>query len=237
MQQIKKKVLNLLGLGIAVLGCTTVVAEQGDFWAGLDVLQTNYKMKDGYGANVFGKNPVSTNLFVGYDLPRNFYLEGGYESHKSKKSSVRLDGSESLPGNVSTITELGFLNNIDVTSKFNVEHPYLAIGIRPSFLYYKNVSVQVLAGISLSEIKAQYSIIAENNGNTFESINRFFTKRKAIPLIKAGLNYQLSENIAMRLNWSWYNTSRFKISEDNGSPIEIRAKNSFSTGLGLNYLF
>ena len=238
MKKIRKILAIAPGCLAAMLYGGNLLADLSDVYVGMDLLKTNYSTKSGYGSNVFGKDPVATNFFVGYKLPHNLYLELGYERTKSKKRSTRVDGNDSLPGDSDTLLAGGYIY-LDVSSKIKVEHPYLGLGINYNLLSFPKITLSALAGVALTKLQAQY-IIPDDAGVPFPNgpVYTNYSKRALTPLLKIGANYQFSHHVSMRFSGEWHRMSNFKIKAAENPDYEIRAKNnSFATGVGIVYSF
>ncbi len=236
MAQTKNSLILLLGGVITMLSCGSIFAlEQSNFFVGLDVLKTNYSTKSGYGSNVFGKDPVAANLFVGYKLPHNLYLELGYERTKSKRRSTRAEAGDYLPGGTLLIPG----EWTDFNSKIKVEHPYLGLGINYNLVAFPKIILSALAGLSITKVKASYTIPEDDQVIYNPPIYRSFSKRSLIPLLKIVASYKISQHVSMRITGEWHKMSKFKIKPDQQTtaPCEIRVKNGSTAGVGFVYLF
>jgi hypothetical protein len=235
----KAKILTLLIL----LYSSILLADAANFYVGLDFLKTNYSTQEGYGKNVFGKNPTALNAFVGYNLPKNLFLEVGYEWNRSKNNTVKLEeGEQVLPG---------VLNDIELPGAYDITRtvikkklPYFGIGAKYILSDFSKTSISILAGVSIVNVKSYFEIIGNDLINTFpqsaiDDSRKIFNKRKISPLLKLLVQQQLSNNFELRLTNTWYKLNNFKIRgvDNTGEETiaEIRLKNGYSFGVGIVY--
>ena len=214
------------------------VAAVSDLYVGLDVLKTTYATKDGHGSNVFAKNPTAFNAFIGYKLPRNFFVEAGYEWTKSKNRVAKVNAGEYFLG-----TELG--GWMTTSSTIKKQLPYLGVGINYQIPQLSNTSLFALAGISKVKIKATYKVIGDIDDetptqNSIDDSNRTFKKNKIAPMLKLGINHKFSQNIGIHFVGTWYklkNVTLNKPLERPSSTSKIYLKNTYSVGVGASYYF
>lgn len=230
MKKIRKILAIAPGCLAAMLYGGNLLADLSNVYVGLDVLKTNYSTKSGYGSNVFGKDPMALNAFVGYKLPNNFFIEAGYERAKSKSRTAMIDIGY-LPGVYPSIP-LG-MADMNVGTKIKIEHPYVGIGISYPLSFVNNTTVSGLVGLSDTKVKAQLNNI--NNA----SYERNFSKRKINPILKASLNHNISNKLEVRFTATWHKLTNFKIktTELPNGLMELRMKNGYAIGAGIIYNF
>ena len=228
--------LLLLGFFIAMLYCNSLLAEQAklskldNLYVGLDVLQTNYSTKEGYGRNVFAKNPMAYNVFVGYKLPRDFFVEAGYESTGTKKRSESGVKLRDFPGVLDPT-----LNGVPYTvnTKIQVEHPYFGVGVAYPISVFKNTSISGLIGVTATKIKAQMDY--SSNGGRIPTLS--FIKRKIAPTVKLNLNHDFTSHFGVRFNVAWHRLTNFECKDDVHPVYRIKMKDGYAVGVGVIYSF
>lgn len=211
---------------LAALLCGgNVVAAVSDLYVGLDVLKTTYATKEGYGSNVFAKNPTAFNAFVGYRLPRNFFVEAGYEwtGNRGKTTNTTV---ENLPGYVGPSNAILISN---VTSNIKITSPYFGVGISCPISSLKNTKVAGLIGMSATKLSASLNPGTERN----------FVKRKINPMLKASIEHNFTNLLGLRFTATWRQLNSFKLKskESPNSFAEVRMKDGYNFGIGIVYSF
>ena len=215
----------------AILCGSNVCADicPSDFYVGFYVLKTSFSTKAGYGSNVFAKNPTAFNAFVGYKLPRNFFVEAGYEWTGKKGRTVDDVDVSTLPG----ITELpAGLANIPIQTKVKIKSPYIGVGLSYPISFVNNTVISGLVGLSRTKIKAELNDLFTND-NAFGGV---FAKSKTTPMFKIILCHNVSKSLGIRFSATWHKLTNFKILDQN-EFLEIKMKNGYAFGLGVSYSF
>ena len=225
-----------LVLSNELLACSI---DMTNVYVGLDVAKTNYTTQELYGSNTFAKNPTAFNAFVGYNLPKNFSLEAGYESRPTKtRQTVLTGGRDVWPGNV-LVTPGTTTYNID--AKTNEQLPYMGLSASYSPNRSPNTFFSALVGASLVKIKASYAITAiagvPLTATLIDASRINFTKKKVAPVVKLSVNHIFSNNVGVRATGTWHRLNNFKINSNENSSYQIRPKNSLAFGLGVFYQF
>jgi opacity protein-like surface antigen len=235
MKKSQKIIIILSSFLTTILGSTSVLAQQyyskekSNYYLGLDILQTNYSTTDGYGRNIFAKNPLSFNFFLGYRFKENFFLEAGYETTGTKERTIGGVNYGTLPGMLNRI--IG--GSYTINTKIKLEHPYIGVGFEHSVPFFTGTSAFGLIGISATKIKA--SLIGDNINMPCRSFN----KRKVSPILKAGLQHDFTRNFGMHFIIAWHKLTNFKLKSNElpSSVIEIRMKDGYTCGVGAIYSF
>lgn len=224
---------------VAMLYGGNLLADRSNVYVGLDILKTNYATQDRYGSNVFAKAPIAFNAFVGYKLPRNFFVEAGYERTKSKNRTARIGEGDYYPGG--TIPYDPGRYEIYKT-KLKLEYPYLGFGFNCyPFQNFTNTYFSALFGFSVTKANGELNYIDDDlPGLPAPAIiaaeYRTFKKNKIMPMFKVGINHNFSEKFGVRFTGTWHKLTTFKIKSAEG-PIfaQLRFKNGYAFGLGLFY--
>ncbi len=231
MKKIRKILAIAPGCLAAMLYGGNLLADLSDVYVGMDLLKTNYATKDRYGSNVFAKNPMAFNAFVGYKLPHNLFIEAGYERSKSKSRTVNGVDWGDLPGAYPSIPR--GLATMNVETRIKIEHPYVGIGISCPLSFVNNTTVSGLVGLSSTRLRANLNDIDDHSNDSS------FSKRKVNPLVKASLNHSISNSFDVHFTASWHKLTNFKLKTEQApnGPLELRMKNGYAFGLGLTYYF
>jgi hypothetical protein len=242
---VKSRIFNrLLSAFCTVFSLNVAVADSSGLYLGLDALKTNYAMQDRFASNIFGTVSTGLNAFVGYQLPRNFFAEAGYEFDKPKTNTATIKDFDFYPGEIAPRDNPGEFQTYK--SKLKITHPYLGAG----YNYYFCDSCayfSVFAGVSRTKVKASFDLIGYDLPLTPELVagnHRDFKKSKIAPMIRLALNYGISEAVTVRLTGTWRKLNDFRIDSPTSNTDEafapsaiIKLKNGYTAGLGLFYNF
>jgi hypothetical protein len=229
-KNIKKALVIASGFLLTMLLSETIWAASSDFYVGLDLLKTNYSTKEGYGRNVFAKNPTAFNAFVGYKLPRDFFVEAGYETTGTKKRTENGIDVADNPGILGTVARG---NTSDVFTKIKIEYQYFGVGIAHPVSLFTNTKISGLMGLSITRVKALFDDLQD------DELDRSFVKRKTSPVLKVSLNHSLFDKFEMSFTTIWHGMTNFKIKSEESptGPSELRIKNGYAVGIGVIYSF
>lgn len=199
---------------------------------GADLLYANISFHKHYGSNVFAKNFIALNGFVGFTLNNRLGIETGFERAKNKRRHPTIPGGEYVTGwLMPSIIGQGFIK-----SKLKQQHPYIGLTYTNS-INPKTFST-ILIGASLSKIYAKYDISQPNFFISPEATITNFSKTKWVAIAKITYGYKLTNYIAARLVFNFRNTTRFKMkSPDTISKNLAKPNNYFGGGLGLLFFW
>jgi opacity protein-like surface antigen len=208
-------------------------------YVGIEVIKTSMKLKDRYGSNIFKKNPVDYNVFVGFNFTEMLGIEAGYESHKKLKRTARIGAGEYIPGRAAPLPVGRY---VDYDSTIKSYHPYLGITVNNNLVNFgfKNTNLHFMLGASFSKIKAEQTIFADHRGPCSPLRIDIYKKSKVIPMIKIGISQNINENFSIKGSVNWRQTSKFNIRSNRyGSSLAntgtIKLKDSYGVGLSVIY--
>lgn len=228
MKNLKNKLI-----GAAVVCAFAPLANASHFhmdspYIGAEAIQTNQNYKNGFGRNIFAKNPQDYSVFVGSKFYKQFGAELGYEFAPSKNKSITLPA-----GSLATGGSVPLQTNFVFESKIKTTHPYLGIfgEFDHHFAHVGKVKFQAMLGASVSRVKASYTATA------IVSAVRNFSKSKVVPMVKLGATFMATDRVGIRVSANYRNTSSIKAVSKESALVSVRLKDTFGVGLGLTYSF
>jgi hypothetical protein len=209
---------------------------RGQFFVGIDAIYNKLSFKKDYGENIFSKKLTpGLNGFIGCMFNNHFGTEVGFEIEKTSKRTTTIPSKEIVLGAAIPVG----LKSMSFKTKFNQKYPYL--GIISKFNLTTNNLISFFAGISRATIKANYNIFQQDIpgfGPEPENITEIFSKTRFIPMLKAAIEHNINNQLAIKLFANWKNTSKFKLEDKSPDPYPydtIKLKNSFNFGIGITY--
>ena len=241
MRNIKSSICKF-GLAALLIGGSSL-AVAGINWdevkpfVGVNVGKSIQGFKDGFGGDIFEKNPITLSLSAGAKFSDYFGFEMGYETHKKQKSTTRLGEGSKLPG-VSTALAAGEYTVVATT--FDSHHPY--IGVFGETTIVDKTKAQLFLGASLSKIEARQEVIEDNVIGTFsqtdiDNYRHVYKKTKLAPMVRLRVSHEVTDNVSLNAGMKYRYMSNFKIKSTNanGSINEVRMKNAYSFELGVSF--
>lgn len=213
------------------------VADQmcSSFYVGADLAKSNLKFKNGYGANIFAKNPTEGSLFLGTKFTEHFGVEAGYTEQFKKKRTATIGAGDNLPGQPQQTAGQFLITTSDIKG----HHPYIGISINQTFTNNDAYSVAALIGVSISKIIAEFKVTTSDFGalTPAEVINNTssFSKTKAVPMIKLSAARSFNKSVSAHIFGVWKNLSKIKMQAKQFQTVNIRLKDGYSLGLGLTF--
>lgn len=202
-------------------------------YVGVDAIYSSMKFKKDYGDNIFNKKMIpGINVFAGHMFNENWGVEAGYEADKKMKTdNIRVNSGPMVAGNM---VEAGHLF-LDYNTAFKQYHTYLgAIGKYNAF-NNNNLFASLMLGISMTHVNANL-IILRNIVVTHINLTRSFTNTKLIPIIRATLEYKVTDQLGFRASTTWKKTSTFKmLAKEQPSTAIIKLKDTINIGAGVIY--
>ena len=201
-------------------------------YVGIDAVYASMKFKEYYGDNIFNKKEIpGINLFAGHMFNQNWGFEAGYEvDKKMKRDNVRVNSGQTVAGGL-VAPLVGFEN---YNTQLKQHHAYLGV-LGKHNLFSNNVFASLMLGVSLSHIYAKFNMFDDGTPATVD-ITQSFAKTKLIPIIRATVEYKITDKLGLRALTTWRKTSKFKIiAEQANSTAQIKLKNTINVGAGITY--
>lgn len=201
-------------------------------YVGIDAVYASMKFREYYGDNIFNKKEIpGVNLFAGHMFNKNWGFEAGYEvDKKMKRDSVRVNEGQTVAGQL-VAPGLGFE---DYNTHLKQHHAYLGV-LGKHNLFSNNIFASLMLGMSLSHAHAKFNIFDDGTPAHID-MTRSFAKTKLIPIIRATVDYKITDKLGLRALTTWRKTSKFKIiAEQANSTSQIKLKNTINVGAGITY--
>ena len=206
---------------------------------GVDLGFTRVKFNSGDAADkLLNRNLGVFNVFFGFNLNEKWGIEVGYGEAKKKHKDVTFQEGEVAPG-VDPITANEFqIYNTAVQQST----PYLSLRYKQPV--GEKLHLFAAIGVTPMKLYTSWENTADQNGTPPQAgdvamRSRTIETRKTIPLVKAGLYYQINSSVSIRCLATWFNTAKFKHyvpSTSFGSTSALlKEKNSIHYSLGLVY--
>lgn len=243
------KLKTLLATALFITASSPVMAEIAGFsgweygpFIGIDVQLRHVKMPNDFGGNLFKKNYIQGNPFVGVRFNDYLGIEVGYEE-TVKKNSTTINGPGATEvGDLIPATAFHYSNNF-----FRMRGPNANINLYFPFCACDG-KFDVLASVGVSHLKTKltHQITAVSFMGFFRPLTAgemqeqkaTFFKRKLIMRAMVGLQYFIRCNVGVRATYTWENTKKFRNLRDSTiGNEEASLKNSQLYGLGLFWQF
>jgi hypothetical protein len=243
MKNLKKTLKNILLLSVFVSASSSALEFSLKVrpYVGVDAQWKHMDFEPGAGQNIFRKNLLQGNGYLGFDINDYFGLEAGFESTVQKtKTATFYPGDDVLgfvlfPGD--PVEGHTFKNKLSGWHlNFLVFSPWVL----------ENNSLRFFASVGFSHKRLLLidEVLTENGApivsNIVDQLRKTFTARKTLSRLALGAQKMLNENWGVRSSFSWENTNKFRYLKSKESPDGITtasAKNSIALGLGVLYKF
>jgi len=206
-------------------------------YVGADAMYSASTFQQDFGGNVISKKLIpGLNLFFGHMFNEHFGAEIGVDVYKRMKNTVTVETGSVLLGEMITTEPGAPANWISTKTSFSQRHPYAGIIAKANAT--NNNSVSLLAGVSLSHIKINYSAFDDQAHDLLnDEVVRNFSKTKIIPIIRATVEHKFNDKFGVRASLAWKNTSAFKLKSKENPSVGalIKAKDTFTFGIGATY--
>lgn len=205
------------------------------------IKNNNTSFAQGYGKNIYAKNPLMYGIFLGNEFNDRFGIEFAYEAQRKKKQQTELTAGDQFPGNVVVAAGEYYV----LETKSFTQHMQAALFINLyTFKSKPHINIWSQLGASYTQVQAeQYVIDNEEDGlplpADIEASRRTFKAWKLIPMAKLGINYEWTNNIGFSAMASWRQLSLLKVKSKefpNGNT-EIKLKDGISCAVGVYYRF
>jgi hypothetical protein len=235
----KKIIISALLLTSTSFYQSTLMAnEVSNHSLGLEVINTNHGFLEKYGDNIFKENIIQINAFGQYNAKTNFFLEYGCNYMKGLRTAT-VDGGSDLPGAPGSILDYSYTWR----TKIKQTQPYLGVGYNYFISNLPNTYFSLMGGVSMAKIKAMSEIIADEIYGSYtpeviDSTKKNYKKTKPAIVLKAALNYKLTDHFGARVSASWNYLNHFKITSKPSDAVRsstIKLKNYTGVGFGLFY--
>lgn len=245
--------MNLLFLLLLCL--STADALEPHSYIGTHLKMTYMDFEHGYGNELFRKQSLGPNFYIGHRVNEFMGIEIGYEKFYTKpnncsyqsalkgeceltKDSIPTYSSSSTPYSLGTpINEC--LLPFSCEGKGKIKGPY--IGVVGYYSPRENSDLELIGSVGISCLKAHYERHLKVVGGIPYSSSRKFKGSKKVPRIMGGFQYRLSEHLKFRAGIGWINSKRLDIvvnDEYMGSLIpQVKPKNINFWEMGILYNF
>jgi len=230
-----KKVMGCLVF--LVLACGPVVSKDlksEDFYIGLDGQMRQMKFNKDFGHLIMKKNHPQTNIYVGYKIKDNLWIEIGRESTvtKTKETCVyagqRVNGV-AIPASVSPAL---------YRTKVRAKGPHIDLVFSKKI--FDGYSTRALGSVGLSAvtISCQRVLLQAGIPPVYNHPTRDMKKKSISLRLMGGIQHNFRNGIGIRGYLSFVNTGRMDIkSKDSGVkklPVipKVLPKDSFIVGIG-----
>lgn len=206
-------------------------------YVGVDALCYKMRFKEDFGGNIISKKLApGLNLFVGHMLNEYFGAEIGFESYKKMKNiKNNIPDGTTVAGVKIDGNRINYWESY--SSTVSQRHPYF--GLLTKLNITNNYYISVLAGVSLSNIRARYTLFDDEGKHRIleGELVRNFSKTKAIPIVRVSVEHKFNDKVGIRGLLAWKKTSSFTIKskENPDSKTCLKLKDSFNIGLGVSY--
>lgn len=232
-----------------VMAASPVMAEIAGFsgweygpYIGIDVQLRHVKFPNDFGGNLFKKNYIQGNPFVGVRFNDFLGIEVGYEETVKKNATV-ING----PGVIE-------VNDFIPEGAFHYSNNFFRMrgananikAFIPFCVCDEKFDLLGAVGVSHLKTKLTHQITAVSFFGAFRPLTigemqeqkATFFKRRLIMRAMVGLQYFINCNVGVRATYTWENTKKFKNMTDLTVGNEIaKMKNSQLYGLGLFWQF
>ena len=219
--------------------CTYADNVQEGAYVGLDGVYSKIRFKRGYGENIFSEKAApGLNVSGGYMFNGNFGLEVGFEIEKKKRRIDTVFLREYVVGSYLDPNDPSAPDSQTYNTKIYQRHPYM--GVKTKINITDNHGISLLAGVSVSHVKAEYNMFKRiNNAGVSVPVNPgimfgTFSKTRFVPMVRVSIEHAFNR-VGFRVFSSWRNTATFtKIAKERVNG-KIRLKDTVNLGAGIMY--
>ncbi len=233
---------------LAVIFCVSAQATF-DPYAGVDVQQRNMGFQKDYGSNIFHRNSMQNNIYVGLRPTENFGLELGYHRSQKPSKTTMVSGGYYLLGEfvdppVTPPNEIPF---VLTQTSIRTQGPHLNL-IKFFPTRYEKTEFLAALGVTLFSVNFQYKQLADSEIGSYAPENildttRNFSSKRLIPRAMFGLQQKWTDSLGFRVSFVYENTRKFKsmLPKNQSEGLQLLGarepkasiNNSMSYGLGV----
>ncbi len=211
-----------------------LAATEGEFgpYIGGDMQARNMSFKKGFGDDLFKKESMQGNFYLGLKVNKYFGFEIGHQIADKKNRNAS-------PSAMARLVQSGPL--VPGTSQMGTRQikgwNLNVIGFLPISSEYK-MSMIGIAGLSSLEVKLKYTLTYPPRAIVaYQQIK--FKQRKTVLRLGGGVQKMFSDSFGVRTTVVWENTSRFNNITQNyaGNTYTAKLKNSWTYGIGAFIMF
>lgn len=197
---------------------------------GADVQIRRMSFKQGFGDDLFKKESMQGNFYLGFKVNKYFGFEIGHQVASKK--------SRDVPPATTRLGQPGLVAQSEMGTRQIKGWNLNVIGFLPINREYR-VSMIGIAGLSSLEVKLQSiaTLPPAGGGTVYEQIK--FKQRKSVFRLGGGVQKMFSDSFGVRTTVVWENTSRFNNITQNyaGNTYTAKLKDSWIYGIGAFIMF
>jgi hypothetical protein len=206
-----------------------------NMYFGADAVACKMCFKEEAGGNLFKKNSIGCNPFVGISVNDYVSVEAGYQYIGSTRVGVLQTGDQ--VGRNVVINQP--MSPVTYKSSFVIKGPHVNIFLKSQKLLKTPISV--FMGIGLSESRARFERKTIQFTNIVGFRTRVFEKSKTLKRLTFGANYEVSDNMSCRITAVVMDTRKLHAYPNDGTyslyVSEIIPKNIICYSAGLKWKF
>ncbi len=226
----------LFFLSFIIFACEpTICLEREDFYFGLDGQIRNMGYKKGFGDLVIRKSHPQYNVYLGYKINENIWLEIGEESTQTKVKHSNVVTGQRVTGNLLPRD----LSPALFKTKIKVRGPHLDLVFSKRILNDTPLSAIGSVGLSQLTIIYERNLIAAGIPPCALGMEKTLKKKSVALRAMGGIQYTFDNGMGLRVSLNFVNTGnmvvKVKDSDSRKFLIEprVRPKDSLSAGIGL----
>lgn len=200
-------------------------------YIGGDVQIRKMPFKQGFGDDLFKKESIQGNFYLGFKVNKYFGFEIGHQVANKKDRDV--------PSAVTRLGQAGGLAAASETGTRQIKGWNLnVIGFLPISNEYQ-MSMIGIAGLSSLEVRLKYAGSNPIGGGGAFREQIKFKQRKNVLRLGGGVQKMFSDSFGIRTTVVWENTSRFNNITQNytGRTYTAKLKDSWTYGIGAFIMF
>lgn len=251
--------MNLLFLLLAF--ASTAKALEPHTYVGTHLKMTHMDFERGYGDDLFKKQSLGPNFYIGQRINDFIGIEIGYEKFYTKphncsyesamKGECNISSSPSsfeegkkpyavAPSSYSLGTPINeCLTPFSCEGKGKIKGPYFSIV--GYFSPREGSDLEFIGSIGVSCLKAEYARKTRIVGGMPHYSTTTFKGRKKVPRIMGGFQYRVSEHLKFRAGIGWINSKQIEVLKnyDYSGPFvpQVKPKNINFWEMGILYSF
>ncbi|HEV2524393.1 MAG TPA: hypothetical protein VGU44_04595 [Gammaproteobacteria bacterium] len=212
-------------------------------YVGVGAQVLKLELDKAYGKPLFSRGVVpGGTAFVGIRMGDFVGAELGY-NHFSRKRETVLGGQDIYPGTGRTVIQ--FFNSAFLRLKTEAQIKDFNLGLTGYLplekigCAFNKTEIFGALGVSRTSIRLRETIIVDDAGQVPNPQTHTFKQKRTVPIVRVGLQQNITENINLSLFSEWKRLSSFKIKSPTNpvTNFELRLKDSLSYGLRLGYIF
>lgn len=219
---------------LSALFSTVAFSKEFPFYFGADGQYCKMCFKRNFGDNLYKRNSIGANPFLGMNINSLFAIETGYQYLSASKTSTLPAGEYSAGTLV-----LPIVAPVTFKSSFILKGPHIDFFVLTPT--YNQLPLQFFGGLGVSQTKAIFQRKTLQLDGIIGTTHRRLETSRSLRRITLGSNYFFNPDFALRATLVFINAQKLHAFASDGIFSyyipEVRPENTICYGLGLRWGF